>query len=1291
MKKRSLIILALLLALSLWAAPLLTSATQAAEEPPPAEPVDPALESAFQARILENQTNVLAFLLNDIRIQAVKYSSDGRVALLLLAMFDPESGEIIVGEPGLAVAQLDDSDPLDPQWKITLQVDEDFLEVLEIVPEEILPPETREQYFIDREEQKNFIQSTVFRGYKLPWAAGTSRRLSQSVQHINTTCPGTLSCLYAFDFADSYTQANWPILASKGGIVTRVKWDTPDRAWNDVSTPPPGTGNYIVIEDRSTSPTTYQLYLHLSYDTIPQRLRTPGAIVNQGEFIGNVDNTGQSWGSHLHFHVHTNPSSYWGSSVDIRFDDVAINDGRPRTCWEASNMSQYGSQCNTGNWFTSGNVGANPPAGDLILPGDGDVIERPILQVGGYAWDDQQVTSIQIIARGIDGVWRDVGEAFNESPFMKEINLCTAGLPNGPVDIALRVWDNHGNVTVLPQGMRTVLKNYACTQAPACTLTSNKVILYSEPNYQGACREFLWNGEITIPNLGTGALPVGGNTQSVRVGSNVRAVFYTGANYTDRAEAFERDDPNLADNPIGAKSAASLRVQARSFTSLESAILLPAAGASIPSTETVSLFMNSPFATGFRYTLNKDGSLYAVYDNLSFPGLVIGSLPPGSYSLRGCALVSATGSSCADQTGWQNFTVTAASLSNNSQKTVPYSTVFAANEDWHASGLWTYTGSSWRYGNGTSYAGSGPNYGSLTSPPIAIPASGTAYLRFDYKYKTETTSTIWDQRRIQVSVDGGPFSDLPQWPQMWNDPPDDSLAQWLNSPAIDLSAYRGRTIRIRFYFSTFDHLWNQGMGWEIGRFEINTTAPDLSCANVPANNSINAATPMNVPQTVTGSSICPGGDMDYYTFYGFTGQRIVARVDAMSLGSSLDPYLFLLDQRGTLMVENDDIEPGVIRDSQIGTVLPYSGQYFLRVKAWDHPRAGGSNYFYNLRIFEDSNPPRVNLTFPAANWISDKPFKIQAEVNDNGSGVDQVDFYFRPQNSVNVPWIKLGSDLTRSDGWSLEIDPADLVGMVGGSIYVEAKSPTGSTWGDMRLNLQVDGIKPTSTLNAVPASVNSTAVQLSWSASDGQSGVSHVEIEYSVDGGVWQRWSVQPPGGSTSAWFLGESGKSYQFRLRAVDRAGNAQDWPTTARGPVRLNAACPSPDPDPFEPGNNTRAGATPMAFQTYLTQRFCSGSDQDWASFQAQAGRQVLLLAASDSGGAAAVLRVYDGSNNLLAEKLPAGLGQSNMLIWTPPASGTYYLQATPLVNALYGGDVRYRLWNGDPRFVFLPTIQR
>ena len=82
-----------------------------------------------------------------------------------------------------------------------------------------------------------------------------------------------------------------PILAAAAGTVLVSK----NSGWNG------GYGNYIVIKHSNGTQT---LYAHLSSNTV-----AVGDIVEQGENIGAMGNTGKSTGTHLHFEVRggTNP------------------------------------------------------------------------------------------------------------------------------------------------------------------------------------------------------------------------------------------------------------------------------------------------------------------------------------------------------------------------------------------------------------------------------------------------------------------------------------------------------------------------------------------------------------------------------------------------------------------------------------------------------------------------------------------------------------------------------------------------------------------------------------------------------------------------------------------------------------------------------------------------------------------------------------------------------------------------------------------------------------------------
>jgi len=182
---------------------------------------------------------------------------------------------------------------------------------------------------------------------------------------------------------------------------------------------------------------------------------------------------------------------------------------------------------------------------------------------------------------------------------------------------------------------------------------------------------------------------------------------------------------------------------------------------------------------------------------------------------------SASSALRSQSTGYINFSVTDAGIASTSGYSFPYGDSMTVNNgDWTASGLWQATASGWRYGDGSSYAGSGANEGTLTSPPITLGAEDTPYLWFDYQYHTESSADLWDQRRLQISVNGGPFQNLPYRPQLSGDPMDTTVTTWAS-----LMAYRGSTVQLRFYFNTIDANNNSGLGWLVSNVQVNDTVP----------------------------------------------------------------------------------------------------------------------------------------------------------------------------------------------------------------------------------------------------------------------------------------------------------------------------------------------------------------------------------------------------------------------------------------------------------------------------------
>lgn len=77
-----------------------------------------------------------------------------------------------------------------------------------------------------------------------------------------------------------------PVLAPRGGLVKAVRYQAG------------GAGNYVVL-DGADEERDY-VFMHLRTGSIPVR---EGQTVRTGELIGEVGNTGRSFGAHLHFEV----------------------------------------------------------------------------------------------------------------------------------------------------------------------------------------------------------------------------------------------------------------------------------------------------------------------------------------------------------------------------------------------------------------------------------------------------------------------------------------------------------------------------------------------------------------------------------------------------------------------------------------------------------------------------------------------------------------------------------------------------------------------------------------------------------------------------------------------------------------------------------------------------------------------------------------------------------------------------------------------------------------------------
>ena len=535
---------------------------------------------------------------------------------------------------------------------------------------------------------------------------------------------------------------------------------------------------------------------------------------------------------------------------------------------------------------------------------------------------------------------------------------------------------------------------------------------------------------------------------------------------------------------------------------------------------------------------------------------------------------------------------------------------------------------------------------------------------------------------MQIAVDGQPFQNILQLT-------DDPLNEWQYSPEIDLTPYAGKTVRLRFFFHIVDKYYNGTYGWWIDDVSITAAGGDTSCTEALANDTPASATPISLLQTINGV-ICPTGDVDYYSFNANAGTTISVDVVAKADGSSLDPYLYLIDGDGkSPLAENDDIQYGVIQDSHLQYTIQRSGKYYLKVKAYNNPGIGGSNYYYRIVLNGDDQPPLLDVSFPPDRWIPGSTFDLQAAASDM-QGIARVDFYWHNSDWQFGTWDLLGSDTTPADGWKAAFNPTGRT-IPGSAFAVRAYDIAGLETAQVIWNLQVDTSPPTTSMGALAAANPSTVIELNWSGSDGETGLRSYELQVRDNGGAWVSINNAISAKQTNTFYLGTAGHTYGFRLRGTDYAGNVEAFPAGDDATTTISSTCSADVFDTTLPGDNTAANAALLTVGTVQEHSLCPAGDLDWARFTAQAGQAYAVKAASLSGGASANIAVTDASGQTVYAQATSGsFGQTTILKFIPPASGEYRIRVQAFDARLWGTAVRYALSVAPSDWQYFPMAK-
>lgn len=1257
-----------------------------AANPPPAPPVetefqqaDPAssLRVAFEQAVARERSLEAAalYLLYQVHVEDIKQSADQQWATADLVLESPE-GETLPAEAGLALARYTGKG-----WQVTMPADPNWLALLKVMPEDVLPPEEREMWIERYTAQTTAVPAAPLGGYLLPWKGGDTAFLSRSVAHDRDISSG--SAHFAFDF---YNPSNrmFPVHAAKNGTVWLFKDDVPTCTEYHCDQP---LGNYIVLQDTSTSPTTYQLYLHLAQGSIPPALKARGVPVSQGQRIATVDNTGQSWGHHLHFQVHTNPNSYWGVAVDITFNDVAINGGRPRrhdATYDDFPWCRPDDVCISGQAaYVSGNierVDLTPPIGDLFEPLPYRTVNADRVYLEGWALDEDAsggtpsgLKSAQFVAFYADE-WHEVGAPFSALLFNLTWNWCDAAVPDGPITFGLRLTDNANNVTLLPVGARPVLKQFACpfVPPPSCPLRPDQVAFFSQENFGGNC---------TILDIGqyptTAQLTALGITRvaSLQVGSTVAATLYPQENYVGNAETFIASDRNLQDNRFGVQTPAALEIQPRAQAAgipvgvFPNGAVFTATGGSV---SVPLLARDTGGANVWEARLTGGGTTVTLPQQAS-PGFLTSALPPAAYQWQVRAR-SADGI-------WSNWSeplaltvIPAAPFTFTFD--APYTDTMDFPARWRADGAWLLATSTGRSGEPTLRWGAQPQspaLSTLTSPLIRLPARVPMGLRFTFR--DQTSNGVWSHRQVEISGNGGTFSPLFVLSGA-------QTGYWVQSPLLDLSAYAGQSIQIKFVFAAFDG----APGWEVDNLEVVPLPAPEVCADADD-------VPLNVGAPVAGV-LCPAADMDTFRFTGVQGARVMLDVDAYANGSPLDAFLQVFADDGSLLAQQDDELTGILPDPRLGLQLPYTGGYVARLKAFEHPGVGGAAFTYTLRLLEDSTPPLLTLNpVMAGVTISASQTTLTAQASDTGSGVQKVVFWWHAPNWAAGNWQVIAEDVNGADGWQAVFDPLawGLSSQAGVAFWAQAFDWAGNSAVAVQWDVLVDVTPPQTALAPLSATLGSTAIPLMWSGSDDLSGLAQFDLQAQVNGEGWRDFATYYPPQDTD-WVIGSPGQMWAFRMRGRDAMGNREDFPAQPEITLTLQA-CRTPDAwDSVPNRDDTPAAAGLLAFNEVQVRNLCTPGDTDWLKIQAQAGQVYVLRGTPTHAASALAFGLYAADGvTLLRMSAAERFGDATVLVWRAPASSVYFVEVRHIDPRVAGDDVTYALRLEPGNALFLPLLMR
>jgi hypothetical protein len=342
-----------------------------------------------------------------------------------------------------------------------------------------------------------------------------------------------------------------------------------------------------------------------------------------------------------------------------------------------------------------------------------------------------------------------------------------------------------------------------------------------------------------------------------------------------------------------------------------------------------------------------------------------------------------------------------------------------------------------------------------------------------------------------------------------------------------------------------------------------------------------------------------------------------------------------------------------------------------------------------IRVVVDGTPPTIAIQSPTAGaYLNSNTVTVRATPQD-ASGIDQVQFFVGYNSGSGWAWQNLGWDLDGSDGWSRVWNAAGVADQAGVAFYAYVWDRAGNGAGTAVWDVTLDRTPPTTAIRPLVATQDSTAFIAWWEGSDNVSGVDHYDLQKRQDGGAWEDWHQGVGSQYVGAWFIGEMGHRYDFRMRGVDRAGNVEAYPGSAEAETYINYC----SGDAYE-SDNGPAQARQIAVGQSQAHNFCGVDDQDWVKFWAWAGKRYVVQTGNLGWTGDTVLTLYDADGTtVLAENddiaYPDNL--ASRVEWIAGRDGWLYARVRHYNGRIAGNAVTYTLWLEEGYRAYLPLVLR